>query len=125
MATGAWARGFVDEFDAFMFQPGEGFRKVRYPVGDVMETLAPFLKEASNSRFRIQGFQELDRAHEEHANALFRELLDGGTGVSGYELEQGSSLLQGGHGYGDVVERIGKHDFYGAWVRAFGTPDGA
>ena len=125
MATGPLAGSFVDKIEPFLRQAGEGFREIGDAVGDVMEALAPFLKEAPNRRIMAQGFNQFDGPSEEDSDTLIRELLDRGTGVSGHEFEQGDRPLEGSDGYGDVVKRIRKHVFFGAWVRAVGAPEGS
>ncbi len=43
VAAGPEAWSLVDEIEAFVLQPGEGYRKIGDSVRDVMESLAPFL----------------------------------------------------------------------------------
>jgi hypothetical protein len=125
VATGSEARSFIDELQPLLLQAGQGFREIRDPVGDVMEALAPTLQETPHRGVGAQGLDELDGPDKEDPDTLGRKLLHRGTGVPGHELEQGTSLLEGGDGHGDVVQRIRKHVFFGAWVRANRTPEGA
>lgn len=125
VTPGAEPRGFINEFDAFALQLRKGFGKIRNPIGDVVEALAPFLQESTDRGIGSQGLHELDGADEKDTDALVRKLLHGGTRVVGYELEQGGRLLQGSDGYGDVVQWVRKHDIIGAWVRAVRAPEDA
>jgi hypothetical protein len=79
-----------------------------------METLASPLKKTPHWGVWAQGLDELDGPDEEDPDALCRQLLHRGTGVPGHELEQRTSLLEGGDGHGDVVQRIGEHVYFGA-----------
>jgi len=90
-----------------------------------METLASPLKKTPHWGVRAQGLDELDGPDEKDPDALCRQLFHRGTGVPGHELEQRTSLLEGGDGHGDVVQRIREHVYFGAWVRAIRTLEDA
>jgi len=117
-------RCFVDEVQPVLFETRQGFREIRDPVCDVMESLAPTLQEASNGSFGAERFHELDGPDEEDPDALSRQFLRRGTGPSCQEFEKRRGLLEGGDGHGDVVQRIRKHIF-GAFVRAKRAPEDA
>jgi hypothetical protein len=125
VAPGPEARSLIDEFHALLLQPGQGFREISDPVRNVMEALASTLEESSHRRVRAQRLDEFDGSDEEDSDALIREFLHRGTRIPGHALEEGTSLLEGGNGHGDVVQRIGKHVYTGAWVRAIRTPEDA
>ena len=114
VATGSEARNLIDELQPLLPQAGKGLREIGDPVGDVMEALASTLEETPHWGVLAQGFDELDGPDKEDPDALCRQLLHRGTGVPGHELEERTSLLEGGDGHGDVVQRIREHVYFGA-----------
>jgi hypothetical protein len=115
----------VDELETFALQASQGFRQVRYPVRNVVESLAPFVQKASDGGVGSKGLQKLNGADEANSDPLSGELFRRGGGLSGEELEEGASLPEGGHGHGNVVKWECEHVIFGAWVRTIRTPEDA
>ena len=114
VTAGSRARFLVDELQSLFLQTGEGFGEVRNPIGDVMKAWASPVKEASDRGVCMYWLDELDGPYEKDPHALVCDLLHGGTGVTGHELEQGAGFFEGSNGHGDVVQWVRKHVFYGA-----------
>ncbi|MCJ7628730.1 MAG: hypothetical protein MUO50_10125 [Longimicrobiales bacterium] len=114
VATGSEAGRLVDEFQPLLLQTGQGFREIGDPVGDVMEAWAPTLEETPYGGVGAEGLDEFDGPDKKDPDTLSRQLLYRGTVFPSHELEQRASLLEGGDGHGDVVQRIGKHVDFGA-----------
>jgi hypothetical protein len=87
VAPGPGSRDLVDEFEALLLELGKGFREIRDAIGNVVEVLAPFLQEASDSGFGIQRLQEFDGSDEADAYTLGGKFLYVGTGSPGQEFE--------------------------------------
>jgi len=125
VATRSKARILIDEFQTLFFHAGQGFREVGDAVGDVMEAWPSTMEETPHGGFGAQGLEELDGPDEDDPGTLRRQLLHRGTGVPGHELEERTSLREGGDGHGDVVQRIRKHVFFDTWGRVIRTPEDA
>lgn len=125
VAPGTGAGHRINKADPLPPEAGEGFGEVRDPVGDVMEARAPPMEEPADGGLRAEGLQEFDGAGEADPDALGLQGLDRGTGSPGEEFEETASLLQGGHGHGDVVQRVGKHIRVVAWKMRRQGPGGA
>jgi hypothetical protein len=122
---GSEARSLVYQLQTLRLQPGQGLREVRDPIGDVMKAGAPALKKTAHGSVGAQRLDEFHGAYEEDADSLSREFLYRGRGISGDELEEEASLLQGRHGHRHVVQRVGEHVYFGALVRAIGAHEDA
>jgi hypothetical protein len=105
MTPGSGPRDLVDEFEALLLELGEGFREIGDAIRDVVQSLAPFLQEASDSGIRIKWLQQLHGSDEADPDALAREFLHRGTFFASHAFEKRTRLLQGGYGHGDVVQR--------------------
>ena len=125
MASGPESRLGINQLEARFGEAGQGLGKVGDPVGDVVKSGTSAREETTDGSVRPQGLQKLQGADERNADPLAFQGLNRGTGFSGQEFIGRTGLLQGGHGYGDVVQRIGKHVNIGARVSAIRTPFGA
>ena len=125
VAPGPEAGSGVNEFDPLLPKAGQGFREIRDPVGDVMEALAAVLEESAHGGIGSQRLNDLDGAGKADSDALGLQGFHRGTGRSRQELEKTASLLQGGHGHGDVVQWVGKHIRVVAWMTRRQDPGGA
>jgi hypothetical protein len=94
MATGPGSWDFVDEVEALLPEAGQGLGEVWDAIRDMVQSLAPFLQEASNGCIRIQGLQELDGSDEADPNTLARKLLHRGASFAAEAFEEEGGLLQ-------------------------------
>lgn len=82
VATGAVSRDFVDEFDPRLAKPLQIGDDVLAAVGDVVQTRASSLEEASDRGVGPEGLEEFDRADEGDADTLSFEDFGRGTGLA-------------------------------------------
>jgi hypothetical protein len=101
--------GLVDKLNAAVFQAGKCLGKIRDPVGDVVESRAVAGEKPPDGGVGCQRLQEFQGADELNPDSLAFQDLGGGTRAARQELEHGTSLLKGGNGHGDVVQRIREH----------------
>jgi hypothetical protein len=87
-----WA--LIDELDALLLQSHQNLGEIGNAIGDVVESLAPFLQEPAYRSVGVDGLEELDRTDETDADALAGKLLDRGAGLLGHELEKGSGFVE-------------------------------
>ena len=95
----------IDQPEPRFGQSGEVRDDVVRAVRDVVQAGAPSCEEAPYGRVGTQGFEQLHRADEGHANALVFQHLDGGTSFPREEFVHDCALLERVNGDGHVIER--------------------
>jgi len=116
VASSPWPRMLVDEFEAVLLEVGKCFWQVWDPVRDVMKAGTPAFQKTAHGGFGAKGLQDFYGADEGNSDALAFQDLHRGTGIPRHELELTTGLFQRGYGHGDVVQRVGKHVNFVAWI---------
>lgn len=92
VATGAHARGLVDQADSGSGKGLERGFNVGHPIGDVVERSTALVEEALDGRIRAGRLNQLDPAatgaYEYDVDTLILDALDRGTLPPRYEFEK-------------------------------------